>query len=69
MQFPLGFNDITQMLAALTIILLATYELINTYYNNREIILQKERLKKGAIIFGSFFLVTILIRIYQIIIS
>jgi len=69
MRFPLGFYDLSLWLAVTAIILLATSELINPYYGQTGLTIEKSRLRKTALIFGVLFLSTVAIIIYQIIIT
>ena len=63
------FWDISLWLAVTAIILLATAELISPYYGRIDLLIEKGRLKQVAILTGMFFMVTVAIRIYQIIIG
>jgi hypothetical protein len=69
MQFPLSFWDISLWLAVTAIILLVTSELISPYYGKSKIPINKQKLRKAALIIGTLFLVTVIIRVYEIIIS
>jgi len=68
-MFPLGFYDISVWLAITSIILLATSELLSPKYGQTHLILEKKHLKTTALILGILFLSTVVIRIYQIIIT
>jgi len=69
MRFPLGFYDISLWLAVTAIILLATSELISPHYGQTGLIMEKEYLRRVALILGVIFLATVAIRIYEIIIT
>jgi hypothetical protein len=69
MQFPLGFWDISLWLAIIAIILLATAELISPYYGHTNLLINKKKLRKAALIMGILFLITVAIRIINIITS
>ena len=67
MEFPLNFLYISIWLAATTIILLVTAELISPYYGRTNLAIDKKRLRRVALATGILFLATVMIRIYQII--
>ena len=67
MQFPLNFLDISIWLAVTAIILLTTAELISPYYGKTNLLVNKKRLKRAALIMGTLFLITVAIQIYGII--
>lgn len=69
MQFPLGFWDISLLLAVTAIILLVTSELLSPYYGKANIRINKKRLKNTALTFSLLFLTTVAVRIIAIIIS
>lgn len=69
MQFPLSFLDISLFLAVIAIILLVTSELLSPYYGKRRILISKQRLKNVSLIVGILFIVTVIIRVYEIVIS
>jgi len=69
MQFPLGFWDISLLLAITAIILLVTSELLSPYYGKTGIQINKKRLKNTALAFSILFLATVAIRIISIIIA
>jgi len=68
MLFPLTFWDISLWLAVTAIILLATSELISPHYGRTSLIIEKRRLRQAALLLGTLFTITVLIRIYEIII-
>lgn len=67
MQFPLSFWDISLWLAVTAIILLATAELISPRYKRTNLVIEKKRLKQAALTLGILFLITVAIRVYEII--
>jgi len=67
MTFPLGFWDISLILAITAIILLITSELLSPYYGKVNIPINKKRLKNVALTFSILFLITVAIRIISII--
>jgi len=69
MNFPLSFWDISLWLAVTAIILLTTSELISPYYGKTNLLINKKRLKNAALTIGILFLITVAIRIYEIITS
>jgi len=69
MQFPLSFRDISLWLAAIAIILLATSELVSPYYGKPSILVNKQRLRKVALMVSILCLITVVIQIYEIITS
>jgi hypothetical protein len=69
MQFPLSPFDISLWLAVTAIILLATSELLSPYYGQTNMAVEKKKLKKAALALGILFLITVIIKIYGIIIT
>ena len=69
MNFPLSFWDISLWLAVTAIILLITSEFISPYYGKTNLLINKKRLKRAALIVSILFLMTVVIQIYGIIIS
>jgi hypothetical protein len=69
MDFPLSFWDISLWLAITAIILLVTSELISPYLGKTKLLINKKRLRNAAITVSTFFLITVAIRIINIIIS
>ncbi|MDH5266430.1 MAG: hypothetical protein OEW62_01985 [Candidatus Bathyarchaeota archaeon] len=69
MNFPLSFWDISLWLAVTAIILLTTSELTSPYYGKTNLLINKKRLKNAALTTGTLFLITVAIRIYEIITS
>jgi len=69
MMFPLGFWDISLLLAITAIILLITSELLSSYYERINILVNKKRLKNTALMASALFLATVAIRIASIILT
>ena len=69
MQFPLSLWDISLWLAVTAIILLVTSELISPHYGKTSILIRKKRLRNVALTVSILFLVTVAIRIYEIIVT
>jgi len=67
MQFPLTFWDISLLLAFISIILLVTAELTSPYHGLTNLLINRKRLRRVALIMGVFFMVTAAIRIVGII--
>jgi hypothetical protein len=66
MNFPLSFLDISLWLAVTAIILLFTAEVIVTYYEKKRLPFDQKRLTNVAVAMAILFLITIGIRIYEI---
>jgi uncharacterized membrane protein len=69
MDFPLGFWDVSLWLAVTALILLVTSELISPYYRKTNLIINRKRLRNVALTVSTLFLLTVAIRIINIIIS
>ena len=69
MNFPLSFWDISLLLAVTAIILLITSELVSPYYGKTNLIVNKKRLRNIALAVSILFLITVAIRIFDIITS
>lgn len=69
MTFPLGFWDISLLLAITAIILLITSELISPYYGKVNIFINKKRLINVGLATSILFLATVAIRIISIIVT
>ena len=67
MQLPLTFWDFSLWLTVVTIILLATAEIISSYYGEATLFIEKNRLEIAALILGLLFMFTVAVRAYQII--
>ena len=68
MSFPLTFWDISLWLAVTAIILLATSELISPHYGRTSLVIEKRQIRQAALVLGTLFLITVLIRVYEIVI-
>jgi len=66
MIFPLSFLDLSLWMAITAIILLATSELLSPHYGRTSIIINKKRLRMAALFLGILFMLTVFIRIYEI---
>ncbi len=69
MQFPLSLWDISLWLAVTAIILLVTSELISPHYRKTNLLIERKRLRNVALAISTLFLITVAIRIYEIIIT
>ena len=69
MQFPLSFWDLSLWLALTAIILLVTSELISPHYGKTNLLIEKKSLRNVALTISILFLITVIIRIYEIIIT
>jgi len=69
MQFPLSIYDLSLWLAITAIILLITSELLSPNYGRTNLIIEKKRLKKAALTLSILFMITVFIRIYEIIMA
>jgi hypothetical protein len=69
MMFPLNLWDISLLLAITAIVLLITSELLSPYYGKINILINKKKLKNTAITVSTLFLITVAIRIADIILN
>jgi hypothetical protein len=67
MTFPLSFWDLSLWLAVTSIVTLTTSELISPYYGRSKILINKKRLKNVGLTLSILFLITVAIKIYDII--
>jgi len=67
--YPLSFWDLSLWLAVTAIILLVTSELLSPYYGRTSIIVNKKRLRMVALSLGILFMLTVVIRVYEILFS
>ena len=67
MRFPLGFDDVSILLVVLSVILLVTSEFMNPLNSKINFVLDKKRLRRTALALSFLFLITLVIRIYQLI--
>jgi len=64
-QFPLTFWDLGLWLVAVTIILLATAEIVSSYYGEATLFIEKRRLETAALILDLLFMFTVAIRVLE----
>lgn len=69
MSFPLVFSDLSLLLAVTAIILLVTSELLSPSYGNTSMRINNKRLRNAAVVVSILFLVTLAIRIVNIILE
>ncbi|MEM2738683.1 MAG: hypothetical protein QXK93_06840 [Candidatus Bathyarchaeia archaeon] len=69
MAFPLNFWDISLLTAITAIILLITAEMLSPHYGKVNIIINRKKLKNAAITFATIFLLTVAIRIVNILLT
>jgi hypothetical protein len=67
MNFPLSFWDLSLWLAVTAIILLITSELISPHYGKTNFLINKKRLKNISLTISILFLITVAIRMINII--
>lgn len=68
-QFPLSFPDIMIWLAFMAILLLTTSEVIFSFGAKRRIALNKRKLRNASFIVGVAFIITVILRVYEIVTS
>jgi len=69
MNFPLGFWNISLLLAIIALILLVTSEMLSPYHGKVNILINKKKLKNTAIVIAILFLTTVAIRIINILMA
>lgn len=69
MNFPLNFWDISLWLAIAAVILLITSEILSPQYGKINIQINKKRLRNAAVAVSTLFLITIAIRVINIILT
>ena len=67
MEFPLTFWDISLWLAVTAVILLITTELTSPRYGRINLYIERKRLRNITLVVSLLFLLTVAIRIYEII--
>jgi hypothetical protein len=67
MEFPLTFWDISLWLAVTAVILLVTIELTSPRYGRANLYIERKRLRNITLVVSLLFLLTVAIRIYEII--
>ena len=68
-QFPFSFSDIMIWLAFMAILLLTTSEVISSFGAKRRIAISKRKLRNASFIVGVAFIITVILRVYEILIS
>jgi hypothetical protein len=68
-QVPLDFWNVSLWLAATSIILLITAQLVSAYDGPATLLIDSRKLKAAALTMGILFLATVAIHIYQIIVA
>ena len=63
MMFPLDAWDLTILVAAFALILLATYELLFSYSDNLTVLISEKRLRYATATFSIFFIIGVIYRI------
>jgi len=66
---PLSFWDLSLWIAVTAIILLVASELLSPYYGRTNIIINKKRLRMVALSLGILFMLTVIIRVSEILFS
>jgi hypothetical protein len=69
MQFPLSLWDISLWLAITATILLTASEMLSSYYGKINFLINKKKLRNAALAVSALFLVTVTIRVFNIIIA
>jgi hypothetical protein len=64
MEFPPGLWDVSLWLAIVAIILLATSELVSPYRGQTNLLIDKKRLRRVALVVGILFLMTLALRVF-----
>lgn len=66
MAFPISFWDIGLWISVITIVLLITLELTTPYSGQVNLAIERRRLRQVALILTIIFMLTVAIRIYEI---
>ena len=69
MNFPLNFGDISLLLAVLAVILVVTSGIISPYYGRLTMLISREKLRKVSLVFFVLFLATLIIRVFEVVLS
>jgi len=69
MQFPLSFWDLSLWLAVTAIILLVTLELVSPHHGKTSLLIEGKKLRNVTLIISLLFLITVIIRASEIIIT
>lgn len=68
-MFPLDFGELSFFYAIIAMILLVTSEALSHYDRRNNFLINRKKLKQVAIIFSILFIVTVALRIYEIILT
>jgi len=68
-QFPLNFNEISILFAVLSLILMVSSELLLGFKKDLYFPLDKIKIRRAAVIMSIFFIITAIIKMYQLILS
>ena len=68
-MFPLDFTEISLFLAATSITLLVTSELLSPYYGKTNLKINTKRLRNAALATSTLFLATVATRVISIILN
>ncbi len=69
MNFPLSLPDLSLLLAAESIVLLFTSEIVSPYYGAVRLKINKKKLHSAAIVMSTMFLATVAIRIVALLLN
>jgi len=69
MTFTLDLIETSVFIAIIAIILLITSEIISPYYGKTGILIEKQRLRKIALITVFIFILTIILQVYYLLIQ
>ena len=69
MTLPIGFWDISLLLALIAIILLAASEILSPHYGKVNILINWKRLRNAALTASIIFLITVAIRIINMLLT
>ncbi|MHA2009436.1 MAG: hypothetical protein ACXACB_11910 [Promethearchaeota archaeon] len=67
MIIPLDLGELSVLYAVTAIILLVTSELLSPYHRRINVLINRKKLKRAAIVFSLLFLATVGLIIYEII--
>lgn len=67
MIFPVDVGEISILLAVTAIVLLVTSELLSPYNRRINIFISRRRMRRAAIFFSLLFLITVAVKIFEII--
>ncbi len=69
MIFPLDLGELSILYAVTAMILLVTSEFLSSYNRKNNLLINRKKLKRVAIIFSILFIVTVALRIYEIVLT